>query len=90
MRLDKHKLTKKGSQHSQSLQKKAKQAKLDKKNKKNDNDNMSIQTEITNSALSAHDKEALRLERKKKNAVKVAVYKKLNSSITNVHGHRAV
>jgi hypothetical protein len=26
---------------------------------------MSIQTEITNSALSAHDKEALRLERKK-------------------------
>jgi hypothetical protein len=91
MRRDKHKLGKQPSKHSQSLQKKAKDVKLGAKlMKKMSPKTGSMDVESQNEPKTPEQKEADRIARKKLNASKVSVYKKLNSSITNTHGHRAV
>lgn len=89
MRRDKHKHPKLPSKHSQSLQKRAKEVRLSLKTKKLGTD-MEIADAKEVLPASAEDKEADRVERKKQNAPKVAIYKKFNSSRTNAHGHRAV
>jgi len=90
MRLDKHKLKKEPSKHSQVLQKKAKemkeQRKLTRKVKKDD----SMDIAAPEAERTPDMKEADRLARKKANSHKVAVYKKMNFSLTNSKGHRAV
>jgi peptidoglycan hydrolase CwlO-like protein len=97
MRRDKHKLGKEPTKHSQSLQKKAKETKeqrrmLKKQTKILKGGTMDVEStgELHAPEKTPEEKEADRLARKKANAHKVAVYKKMNYSLTSNKGHRAV